>query len=194
MRFGRRLRASATVNWCRSRTRVECDTRCKPSGEQRSILKESRGRGNITIQKDQTRASAYSRVETDVLTSSEAIASLRETSTLCWRGFPRLGAVCRLRTSSYRSIRNLSNGLKQIRRLNGGHLAGVKAVLKATPERVSYKDRSGVNHTTVVYILSLEVGGRDMLSLLAGMDKTAKLFQQGYSSGGSGTQYIVREV
>jgi hypothetical protein len=108
--------------------------------------------------------------------------------------FPRLGAVCRLHTSSYRSIRNLSNGLMQIRRLNGGHLAGVKAVLKATPERVSYKDRSGVNHTTVVYILSLEVGGRDLLSLLAAMDETAKLFQQGYPSGGGGTQYIVREA
>jgi hypothetical protein len=108
--------------------------------------------------------------------------------------FPRLGAVCRLHTSSYRSIRNLSNGLMQIRRLNGGHLAGVKAVLKATPERVSYKDRSGVNHTTVVYILSFEAGGRDLLSLLAGMDETSKLFQQGYSSGGGGTQYIVREA
>jgi len=108
--------------------------------------------------------------------------------------FPRLGAVCRLHTSSYRSIRNLSNGLMQIRRLNGGRLAGVKAVLKATPERVSYKDRSGINHTTVVYILSFEVGGRDLLSVLAGMDETAKLFQQGYPSGGGRTQYIVREA
>lgn len=107
--------------------------------------------------------------------------------------FPRLGAVCRLHTSSYRSIRNLSNGLMQIRRLNGGRLAGIKAVLKATPERASYRDRSGVNHTTVVYILSLEVGGRDLLSLLAGMDETTKFFQQG-SSGCNATQYIVREA
>lgn len=107
--------------------------------------------------------------------------------------FPRLGAVCRLHTSSYRSIRNLSNGLMQIRRLNGGRLAGIKTVLKATPERASYRDGSGVNHTTVVYILSLEVGGRDLLSLLTGMDETAKLFQQG-SSGSNGAQYIVREA
>lgn len=107
--------------------------------------------------------------------------------------FPRLGAVCRVHTSSYRSIRNLSNGLMQIRRLNGGRLAGVKAVLKATPERVSYQDRSGINHTTVVYILSLEVGGRDLLSLLAGMAETAKLFQQS-ASGGSARQYLVREA
>lgn len=107
--------------------------------------------------------------------------------------FPRLGAICRLHTSSYRSIRNLSNGLMQVRRLNGGRLAGVKATLKATPERVSYNDRSGVNHATVVHILSLEVGGRDLLSLLAGMDETAKLFQQGCSSTGVGAQYMVRE-
>jgi hypothetical protein len=33
-----------------------------------------------------------------------------------------------------------------------------------------------------------------LLSLLAGMDETAKLFQQGYSSGGGGTQFIVREA
>lgn len=111
--------------------------------------------------------------------------------------FPRLGAVCRLHTSSYRSIRNVSNGLMQIRRLNGGRLAGIKAVLKATPERVSYRDRSGINQTSVVYILSLEVGGRDLLSLLAGMDETSRLFQQGCSSGRAGTQYtqyIVREA
>src|SRR5437588_8856078 len=29
--------------------------------------------------------------------------------------FPRLGAICRVHTSSYRSIRSLSNGLMQIR-------------------------------------------------------------------------------
>lgn len=106
--------------------------------------------------------------------------------------FPRLGAVCRLHTSSYRSIRNLSNGLMQIRRLNGGRLAGVKAVLKAAPERASYRDGSGVTHTTVVYILSLEVAGRDLLSLLAAMDETTKFFQQSATSGGA-TQYVARE-
>ena len=109
--------------------------------------------------------------------------------------FPRLGAVCRLHTSSYRSVRNLSNGLMQIRRLNGGRLAGVKAVLKATPEKIWYRDESGVNHTSVVHILSLEVGGPDLRSLLASMEGPAKLFQQGRSAGGNGgTQYVVREA
>ena len=109
--------------------------------------------------------------------------------------FPRLGAICRLHTSSYRSIRNLSNGLMQIRRLNGNRLAGVKAVLKATPEEIWYRDRSGINHTSVVHILSLEVGGRDLRSLLASMEEPARLFQQGRSVwSNGGTQYVVREA
>jgi len=83
----------------------------------------------------------------------------------------------------------------QIRRLNGGRLAGVKAVLKATPEKIWYRDESGVNHTSVVHILSLEVGGPDLRSLLASMEEPAKLFQQGRSAGGNGgPQYVVREA
>jgi len=83
----------------------------------------------------------------------------------------------------------------QIRRLNGGRLAGVKAVLKATPEKIWYRDRSGINHTSVVHILSLEVGGPDLRSLLANMEEPGKLFQQGRSVGSDGgTQYVIREA
>jgi hypothetical protein len=109
--------------------------------------------------------------------------------------FPRLGAISRLHTSSYRSIRNLSNGLMQIRRLNGNRLAGVRAVLKATPEKVWYRDRSGINHAAVVHILSLEVGGSDLRSLLATMEEPGKLFEQARSVGpAGGTEYVVREA
>lgn len=76
--------------------------------------------------------------------------------------FPKLGAVCRLHTSSYRSVRNLSNGLMQIRRFHGNRLSGVKALLRATPEKIWYKDQSGVRHSSVVHILSLEMSVRDM--------------------------------
>jgi len=83
----------------------------------------------------------------------------------------------------------------QIRKLNGGRLAGIKAVLKATPEKIWYRDRSGINHTSVVHILSLEVGGPDLRSLLASMEEPAKLFQQGRSVGSNGgTQYVIREA
>jgi hypothetical protein len=109
--------------------------------------------------------------------------------------FPTFGAICRLHTSSYRSIRNLSNGLMQIRRLNGGRLTGIKAVLKASPERVSYSDRDGTRHTSVAYILSLEIGGRDLRALVASMTEPVKLLGQGPAalSLPQGVQYVARE-
>jgi len=76
--------------------------------------------------------------------------------------FPKLGAVCRLHTSSYRSVRNLSNGLMQIRRFHGNRLSGVKALLRATPERIWYADQSGTRHSSVVHILSLEISMRGL--------------------------------
>lgn len=109
--------------------------------------------------------------------------------------FPTFGAICRLHTSSYRSIRNLSNGLMQIRRLNGGRLTGIKAVLKASPEKISYSGQDGIRHTSVAYILSLEIGGTDLRSLVATMTEPARLLSEGHPtielSGGA--QYVVRE-
>src|SRR6266850_1743229 len=78
--------------------------------------------------------------------------------------FPKLGAVCRLHTSSYRSVRNLSNGLMQISRFNSNRLAGVKALLRATPERIWYTDQSGTRRSSVVHILSLEISARDIVT------------------------------
>lgn len=93
--------------------------------------------------------------------------------------FPTFGAICRLHTSSYRSIRNLSNGLMQIRRLNGGSLSGVKATLKASPERVSFSGHDGTRHTSVAYILSLEIRGTDLRTLLANMTEPVRLLSEG---------------
>jgi len=110
--------------------------------------------------------------------------------------FPTFGAICRLHTSSYRSIRNLSNGLMQIRRLNGGRLTGIKAVLKASPERISYSDPDGMRHTSVAYILSLEIGGRDLRTLVANMTEPIRLLGDGRAAGdlSRGAQYVVREA
>ena len=110
--------------------------------------------------------------------------------------FPTFGAICRLHTSSYRSIRNLSNGLMQIRRLNGGRLTGIKAVLKASPERISYSDRDGTRHTSVAYILSLEIGGRDLRTLVANMTEPVRLLGEGRAalSLPQGVQYVAREA
>jgi Recombination directionality factor-like len=110
--------------------------------------------------------------------------------------FPTFGAICRLHTSSYRSIRNLSNGLMQIRRLNGGRLTGIKATLKASPENISYADRDGTRHTSVAYILSLEIGGTDLRTLVANMTEPARLLSEGRPSiePSRGVQYVVQET
>ncbi|HEX5423622.1 MAG TPA: hypothetical protein VFW94_08740 [Candidatus Acidoferrales bacterium] len=110
--------------------------------------------------------------------------------------FPTFGAICRLHTSSYRSIRNLSNGLMQIRRLNGGNLSGIKATLKASPERISYSDSDGMRHTSVAYILNLEIGGTDLRTLVANMTEPARLLSEGRPTIElfRGVQYVVRET
>lgn len=109
--------------------------------------------------------------------------------------FPTLGAVCRIHTSSYRSVRNLSNGLMQIRRFNAGRLAGIKAVLKATPERIWYTDKEGLRHSSVAHILSLEIGATDIPGLVASMNEPTRLLGQGRGRFGAGgkAQFVVRE-
>ena len=110
--------------------------------------------------------------------------------------FPTLGAVCRLHTSSYRSIRNLSNGLMQIRRLNGGRLTGIRATLKASPEKISYSDRDRTRHTSVAYILSLEIGGAGLRGLVANMTEPARVLSESRQALqlSCGTGYVVRET
>ncbi len=110
--------------------------------------------------------------------------------------FPMFGAICRLHTSSYRSVRNLSNGLMQIRRLNGGRLTAIKAILKASPEKISYSDRDGTRHTSVAHILSLEIGATDLRTLVANMTEPGRLLDQGRSAFdlSQGGQYVVRET
>ena len=106
------------------------------------------------------------------------------------------GAICRLHTSSYRSVRNLSHGLMQIRRLNGGRLTGIKAILKATPERISYSDRNGTRHTSVAHILSLEIGAKNLRALVANMTEPVRLLGEGRAALdlSRGVQYFARET
>jgi len=110
--------------------------------------------------------------------------------------FPVFGTICRLHTSSYRSVRNLSTGLMQIRRVNGGRLTGVKAILKASPERVSYVDRDGTRHTSVAYILSFEIGARDLRTLVANMTEPVRLLAGGHAAFElpRGNQYVASET
>jgi Recombination directionality factor-like len=110
--------------------------------------------------------------------------------------FPTLGAVCRLHTSSYRSIRNLSNGLTQIRRFHGGRLAGIKAVLKATPEKIWYSDRNGARHSSVVHILSLEMGAANIPGFTGSTTERVRVLEQSRNTAdpSRSVQYAVHEA
>jgi hypothetical protein len=55
--------------------------------------------------------------------------------------FPRLGSVCRIHTSSYRSIRQIHSALQEIQTFTGGRLAGITGKLVVRPEEVAYFDR-----------------------------------------------------
>ena len=91
--------------------------------------------------------------------------------------FPMVGAIAVIRTTSYRSIRNLSNGLMQIRKITGGRLAGIRVMLRAEPEKIAYDGANG-KQTSIAHILSLRIDASDMKKLVEHMTETALLFTQ----------------
>lgn len=106
---------------------------------------------------------------------------------------PMLGAVCRLHTTSYRSIRNIHAGLQQIRTITGGRLAGIPIRLKVDPEKISYEDRDGKKKNSTAHILSLVFTAEDMQKLIGGAREHAQLFEQGRKYLGSGRVEIVED-
>src|SRR5712671_1306438 len=79
--------------------------------------------------------------------------------------FPSLGAICRLHTGSKTSVPNLSNAVAQLHSWNGGRLKRVRAVLKVTPQLRWHPGQFGEWESSVVPILSLEIGGTSLKSL-----------------------------
>jgi hypothetical protein len=93
--------------------------------------------------------------------------------------FPRLGSVCRLHTTSYRSIRQIHSALEQIRTVTGGRLAGIRCKLAVRPEKATYADaKSGDKKTTMIFALNIELSAQDMQKLVGEMTQYAKLFDQ----------------
>lgn len=93
--------------------------------------------------------------------------------------FPRLGSVCRIHTSSYRSIRQIHSALQEIQTFTGGRLAGITGKLVVRPEEITYFDRKEKRKkTTSVWVLSLEVEGDDMRKLIANLTENARLFAE----------------
>ncbi len=101
--------------------------------------------------------------------------------------FPRLGSVCRIHTSSYRSIRQIHSALQEIQTFTGGRLAGISAKLTVRPEEANYFDRKEKRKkTTSIWALSLEVEGDDVKKLIANLTENARLFAESRKLLGSG--------
>ena len=109
--------------------------------------------------------------------------------------FPSLGAICRLHTGGKTSVPNLSNAVAQLHSWNGGRLKGVKATLKVTPEMRWHPGRIGGWESSVVPILSLEIGASSLEGLITNMTEPARFLQRAQSAcdGQELGQYVVRE-
>jgi len=108
---------------------------------------------------------------------------------------PSLGAVCRLHTGSKTSVPNLSNAVAQLQGWNGGRLKWVKAILKVTPEFRWHPGPFGEWESSVVPILSLEIGGTTLKSLVTNMSEPAKLHLEAQAAFGGEERvpFVVRE-
>jgi hypothetical protein len=109
--------------------------------------------------------------------------------------FPSLGAICRLHTGSKTSVPNLSNAVAQLHSWNGGRLKWVKAVLKVRPELRWHPGQFGEWESSVVPILSLEIGGTTLQSLGTDVAAPARLFVEAQPPGACERRvpFVVRE-
>jgi hypothetical protein len=105
--------------------------------------------------------------------------------------FPRLGSVCRIHTSSYRSSRQIHSALEEIQTFTGGRLADITSKLVIRPEEVAYFDRKEKwKKTASIWVLSLEVEGDDMRKLIANLTENARLFAETRKLLGSGGKIL----
>ena len=109
--------------------------------------------------------------------------------------FPSLGAICRLHTGSKTSVPNLSNAVAQLHSWNGGRLKWVRAILKVRPELRWHLGQFGEWESSVVPILSLEIGGATLESLGDKMNEPANLHleAQPACTGEQRGPFVVRE-
>jgi hypothetical protein len=91
--------------------------------------------------------------------------------------YPMLGAVCRLHTTSYTSISQMSSALQQVMEVFGG-LAGVRMMLKVKPAKGAYTDENNKRKSMVKHVLSLELDAQDWDKLIANATEMKKMFAQ----------------
>lgn len=93
--------------------------------------------------------------------------------------FPTLGTICKLHTSSYQSIREISTALADLRMVTGGRLMGVKARLSVRTEKNVYTDAKTHNlMSSTKQVLGLELAASDILQLTNSLTDTALMFDK----------------
>ncbi len=109
--------------------------------------------------------------------------------------FPSLGAICRLHTGSKTSVPNLSNAVAQLHSWNGGRLKWVRAILKVRPELRWHPGQFGAWESSIVPILSLEIGGTTLQSLGTDVAAPARLPVEAQPPGACERRvpFVVRE-
>jgi len=109
--------------------------------------------------------------------------------------FPSLGSVCRLHTGSRTSVANLSNAVAQLHSYNGGRLKWVKATLKVKPELRWHPGQFGDWESSIVPILSLEIGGTTLRRDGNEVAKPATLLMEAHpvSAVAQRVPFVVRE-
>ena len=90
--------------------------------------------------------------------------------------FPTLGTICRIHTSSYQSIRQISSALRDLQAVTGGRLMGIACKLFVMPAKSTFT-QGGVEKSGTKYVLGLELAAKDMPLLMESMAKTAGMFQ-----------------
>jgi len=90
--------------------------------------------------------------------------------------FPTLGTICRIHTSSYQSIMQVSSALRDLQAVTGGRLMGISCKLFVSPDTSTY-EQGGVSKTGTKYVLGLELAAKDMPQLMTTMSNTARMFQ-----------------
>lgn len=180
-----------TESLCRSATAIRRATKCRqPEGPQ-STLRVSPGQGATNMLMDRPIegcGEGCPELESGKCGPSADLYFILEK-------FPSLGAICRLHTGSKTSVPNLSNAVAQLHSWNGGRLKWVKAILKVTPELRWHPGQYGAWESSVVPILSLEIGGTTLNNLGAKMKEPVKLRleAQPACAGEQRMPFVVRE-
>ena len=127
---------------------------------------------------------------------SEEIAGHREISTSSWRS-----SQCSAQSAGFTRVA-IAIDSQPFQRLDAdssveqGPFNGHQSHFESHSEKISYSDRDGTRHTSVAYILSLEIGATNLRTLVANMTEPIRLLDEGRAALDlpRGVQYVVRET